>query len=135
MLPDSIKAVIMEKCYVAFTTVLPDYECMRTAKVSVYDLAAENVAVQVRMWMLDGHKTDVRTEYGEILFPKTPWEFFKQEYMPEWFKRRWPVKFRNYRYATAVHHHYVCPHTFPGEEPFLHYHWMGQMSGQIPTGE
>jgi len=125
------KSVVMEKCYVAFTALIPSYKCARTAKFSVQDYVGEQLAVAARMWLLDGHRTDVRKEYGAILFPKTPWQFFKQKYMPAWFKRMYPVQFQSHEYKTAVHYHYVCPHVSP-DEPYIHYRWMGIMSGQLP---
>lgn len=127
--------IIMEKCHVAFTALIPKYECFKTAKFSIADRAEEQLAVTATMWLLDGHKQDVRKVHGWIMFPSTPWQFFKQKYMPEWFKSRWPVEYKSNAYVTEIHHHYVCPHVSPDDDPCMHYAWMGHMSGQIEEQE
>jgi hypothetical protein len=63
----------------------------------------------LKTWILDGHK-EVRREQSPVLFPKTPWQFFKQRHFPAWLLDRFPVEYDKTYVTIAEHHHYVCPH-------------------------
>ena len=102
------------------------------------DRASQDLVLGLKVWLLDGYRRDIRTETDVIEFQKTPWQFFKQKYAPSWFVRRWPVVTENRQIRVSVHHHYVCPHvSVDGGDKlgnFIHFRWMGEMSGQIPEG-
>ena len=51
-------------------------------------------------------------EYDDIVrvYPTTMWEEFKRDFAPQWFKKRFPVKYsRDITHHTTKHYH-VCPH-------------------------
>lgn len=136
----SIKKFLFEKQYLAFHRLIPDMHLSRSqAELFTYlDHASTDVILALKAWFLDGHKRDVREVRADVEFPATPWEFFKQEYAPKWFLKRWPVKMQKTQYVCEVHHHHICPHVEAPEEysPHRHYLWMAEMSGQIgPRGQ
>ena len=131
---------MFERLMVAFHSILPDCQLLpQSAKIIENQLGnqIDQIVLRVNAWLLDGHKSDVRTEYDEIEFPATPWEFWKKEYAPKWFLARWPVKTSATKIRVAVHHHFVCPHVDPDnprEDAFKHYSWMAEQSGQKKGG-
>jgi hypothetical protein len=50
----------------------------------LYELSAKVLADQIAK---DYYEREVA-----FRFPATPWQFFKQQHLPEWFQNRWPVK-------------------------------------------
>lgn len=60
-------------------------------------------------WMLDAHK-EVRRDMTKVVFPASPWDFFKQEWFPAWALERWPAKYNATEVPFAEHHHHICPH-------------------------
>lgn len=103
--------------------------CGQNAIVSFVEQAQGSLVMAMRAWLLDGHTWDVRKETTDIEFPSTPWEFFKQRYMPRWFIKRYPVKMEVKRVVVAEHRHYLCPHLVV-EPDHMHYKWMAVQSGQ-----
>lgn len=138
--PVNVERITMEMLHVAFHCMLPDYPLLdQTAKLRVWEHAAGGIVMQLQAWLLDGHKQDKRVEYDEFEIPASPWEFLKQRYAPKWFLAKWPVKMETKRFKVAIHHHYVCPHVNkPVDDrngPYVHYAWMGKMSGQLRSDE
>jgi hypothetical protein len=85
--------------------------------------ATKYLVLSLRSFLLDGHKFD-RTQTVRIDTPATPWEFFKQEYMPKWFVKRFPVRVVTQHVVTQHDHHYMCPHlSVPSDKPH-HLYWM-----------
>ncbi len=121
---------------VAFWQALPEQypQLSNSAVVSVVEQVQGGLVMALRTWLLDGHKQDVRKETTDIEFPKTPWQFFKMVYMPDWFTRHWPVKMAVQKVTVAEHHHHLCPHLVV-EPGHLHYKWMAVQSGQWKDGD
>ena len=95
-------------------------------KMSIWeDKLTRALVFSLRSFLLDGHKLD-HTERVDIKTPATPWQFFKQQYMPGRFLRHWPVRFVTQQVTTVHHHHYMCPHmSVPSDKPH-HVYWMMQ---------
>ena len=134
---NKVQSLLFERTLIAFTKLIPEARIAEwQAGLSLRALPdiAEEFAAILRVWLLSGHKVDVLTESDTIDFPASPWQFFKQQYAPKWFLRRFPVVMETKHFRVAIHHHYVCPHVeVPNEKgPHVHYAWMGEMSGQIP---
>ena len=133
------RAIVMERLYVHFHKIIPDFYLARGQfeLVTRLDQAVAGIVAQLRGWLLDGHKCD-REETQIIEFPATPWQFFKQKYAPEWWLRYWPVRMSERRVLTAIHHHHICPHVAIEEDNLgaraVHFLWMGEASGQLPEG-
>ena len=129
------RKIVMEKCLVALHQFLPESELLiANHEAYVFEHHAGGLVLGLKAWLLDGHKLDKMPERSSIEFPETPWQFFKQEYAPKWFLKKFPVKNSVREITTAIHHHYLCPHVnVPKKE--VHFVWMGEMSGQIPTRE
>jgi hypothetical protein len=135
-----IEHILLEKTLLAFSRLIPKYrleEWQAGISVRQFPDIADEFSVILHAWFLNGHKTDNLTERDTFEFPASPWEFFKQEYAPKWFLRRYPVKMQTKEFRVSVHHHYVCPHIeVPNDKgPLVHYAWMGKMSGQISPDE
>ena len=73
-------------------------------------------------WLDSTHKT-VERETTVIHIPKTPWDFFKTEYFPEWLLKRFPANIERREIVTTEHHHYICPHTVRDKEA-KHFYFM-----------
>lgn len=85
--------------------------------------ATRYLVLTLRSFLLDGRKFD-HSETTAISTPATPWQFFKQEYMPKWFLKRYPVRVVTQHVVTEHHHHYMCPHlSVPSDKPH-HLYWM-----------
>lgn len=138
LLKNEIRDLLFEKTLLAFVKTMPEYriaEWQAGLYLRALSDVADEFAAILKIWFLNGHKTDVLTERDTIKIPASPWEFTKQRYAPKWFLRRWPVKTETKEFRVAVHHHYVCPHVeVPSDKGMnVHYAWMGKMSGQLPT--
>ena len=134
----NVEKLLFEKTLLAFAKTIPEYRVREwQAGLSLRELpdVAEEFAAILRVWFLSGHKVDVLTESDFIDFPASPWQFFKQQYAPKWVMRRWPVIVEAKHFRVAIHHHYVCPHVDvpDGKGSYVHYAWMGKMSGQLPV--
>ena len=134
---NKVQSLLFERTLIAFTKLIPEARIAEwQAGLSLRALpdVAEEFAAILRVWLLSGHKVDKLTERDTIDYPASPWQFFKQQYAPKWFLRRFPVVMETKHFRVAIHHHYVCPHVeVPNEKgPHVHYAWMGEMSGQIP---
>lgn len=44
-----------------------------------------------------GNKTEKISEIEEIKYPKNIWEYFKERYLPEFFIRKFPIKYETER--------------------------------------
>lgn len=55
---------------------------------SIIDLATEYMIIRVDRAIATQHM-----EGYVIQWPKNTWEFFKQDYMPKWFTKKFPVKY------------------------------------------
>lgn len=77
----------------------------------------------VKSWIIDGHK-EIRKETEKINFPATPWQHFKQVYVPKCFLKRYPVKFTTTEVQTAEHHHFLCPHVSMKDDRSKHMMWI-----------
>lgn len=63
-----------------------------TALFEVYEQTAEYMAMELRAYVLARKQVD---EYHNAVLevPATWWQHLKQDYFPEWYKRRWPIRF------------------------------------------
>lgn len=125
----SVPSFIAERLDIAFSVCVSKYlrECntvTQNMKLNIWeDKMTRDLIFGLRSFVLDGHK--VKHETKAIYTPSTPWEFFKQKYMPDWFLRRWPVRFVASQTVVVEHHnHYMCPHlSVPSDKPH-HIYWM-----------
>ena len=127
-----VKKAVFEQLHVAFWKVIPDYPAIgENAKMRLFELpdAVNEIVFQVNSWILDGHKVD-RLVPTEIEFPATVWDHWKMKHAPEWFIRRWPVKYTKLVVTKEIHQHYVCPHINAKEDRHPHIEWMHRQSGQ-----
>jgi hypothetical protein len=133
------RSILMDRLYLHFAKIIPDLAVARGQFeiATRMDHAMTGTVVQLRGWLLNGHKID-RADSNEIEFPASPWQFFKQQYAPKWWLRRWPVVIQMRTITVAIHHHYICPHVAVDPDNLRttdpHYLWMGEMSGQLPGG-
>lgn len=67
-----------------------------------YDTVARMFIATLRADLVKGWD---ETEYMHV--PATPWQMWKEWYMPDWFTKRWPVMYRAIRYVKTIR---VCPH-------------------------
>ncbi len=129
------RRVVADRCLVAFHRRMPECDLLlANHEVRMLEDQADGLVLGLSAWLLDGHKLDKMPQVDHIEFPSTPWQFFKQEYAPKWFLSRFPVKTQEREVITAIHHHYLCPHVNVPDKN-IHFVWMGEMSGQLPTKE
>jgi hypothetical protein len=70
------------------------------------------------LWGKNDKREDKRTETktADVSWPSTWWEHWKEQHAPDWFKKRWPVKYSGVKYDTEIIHHTtihetrICPH-------------------------
>ena len=125
-----IQELSFDRQELAMWRVLSDYPLLQNnAKIKVTEQAVGGLLFMLRAWCLDGHRQDIRKETEDIEFPATPWEFYKQEYAPNWFHKKCPVKTKTTRITVAEHHHHLCPHVVV-EDKWNHFKWMAVQSGQ-----
>jgi hypothetical protein len=127
------EALRLEMLHVAFHKQLPD--CLpleERSRFRMTEQAVGGIVASLSTWLLDGHRSDIRTEYDTIEYPSSPWQHLKQQYAPQWALKRWPVRMEEKQIRVSVHHHFVCPHASPKDKyPNDHMNWMGIMSGQL----
>ena len=124
-----VKKAVFERLQLAFWQTIPAIG--ENAKVDLREISylADKFLLSVRSWILDGHKVD-RIEPESIDFPKTPWDFWKQEHAPKWLLDRFPVKYQTTVINKNIHKHYVCPHVNVKNDDSVHFMWMAERSGQ-----
>ena len=70
---------------------------------------AEKLVTVLSSWCLSG-RIPTRTESVTVEWPDGVWQTFKNQYMPYWFNRKFPVRMKRQVFDTAQHHYFVCPH-------------------------
>lgn len=88
------------------------------------DWKLDAMIVQLHSYLLDAKKLD-KTDTLEYQTPATPWQFFKERYLPTWFLKRWPVQYATHRISYTCEKHYMCPH-LSTHETYPHAMWLAQ---------
>jgi hypothetical protein len=71
------------------TSMYVDASIFHDAKLEVVGQVAKDLCIRLTAYVYrNADKPSVT-----IKVPKTAWEHVKQEYAPEWFLKRWPVKY------------------------------------------
>lgn len=100
---------------------------MRVQKFYTHDLP-NYVTYAFTSFLGHVHKQD-KVETTLYKYPATVWEFFKDKYAPQWFLRRWPVRYESKKIATHIEKNFMCPHiAMPDMNP--HVLWL--MDSQDP---
>lgn len=69
----------------------------------------EAMVMQLISWCASGRIPDsTRTE--TFSYPDGVWQMFKDRHMPEWYKKRFPVRIKKETFKVETNHYFVCPH-------------------------
>jgi hypothetical protein len=85
----------------------------------------DQVIWEFRTWMLKkAHEKQIA--HNTILVPLTWWDHLKQDYLPNWFIQRYPVKYKTIEYTTHSTQNFICPHDDQAwtDDPTVHICWM-----------
>lgn len=81
-----------------------------TAEFKSYvDVVIDDMVAQITAWMAGG-KIPTNQSTQRVTYPDGVWQMFKQQYMPHWFTRKFPVRNKEVVVTTATNHYFVCPH-------------------------
>ena len=129
---------VLEQLQLAFwTTISKDFPPIgENSELFIRELsyAVDQILMQVRTWILDGHKIDM-IESTEIEFPATWWDHWKVDHAPKWLVRISPIKSKTIKVTKNIHQHYVCPHINMKDDRYPHIAWMYEGSGQKERNE
>jgi hypothetical protein len=91
-IPVRSNARVLDKRRVAVQNIMPA-GLKDVQAEEVRDWMYENLLVRLSAYVLTEQLAD---EYHPVSLglPATWWQHLKQDHAPEWFKRRWPVRFR-----------------------------------------
>jgi hypothetical protein len=56
-----------------------------------------------------GGKIPTNQSTQRVTYPDGVWQMFKQQYMPHWFTRKFPVRNKEVVVTTVTNHYFVCP--------------------------
>lgn len=89
------------------------------AELRRYELDySSEIVLELRTWVIGTKKTYTKP----FRFPAGIWQHIKQKYAPQWFLKRWPVKFDEFVTATEIYH--ICPHANVKWEDRAHIEFM-----------
>ena len=77
---------------------------------SVADITTQSIIQRLTLYLW-GNKVN-EEEYDDVVrvYPATMWEELKRDFAPQWWKKRFPVRYtRDITHHTTKHYH-VCPH-------------------------
>ena len=97
--------------------------------------ALQSLVIQMRSHILGQHHYQEYTVMQPI--PANWWETFKEEKMPDWYKKRYPVKRRFARHTITFDHKLLFPgidKKFPPEFGTIVFHSHSNDIGVIPGG-
>ena len=93
-LPDFIEAVKLEKLKIGLTTIISKEMLGLDPNVDIMvDWIHHDIVTRFRTYVWS---EKLQNEI-QMIYPKNIWQYFKQHYLPHWFKARFPVKFTNLR--------------------------------------
>jgi len=99
-----------EKVGVYIKATLSDFPGVaETAKVEFIKTQTVNMLAQIRAWLVGG-KIPSEPQYKVVQWPDGAWQMFKENHLPEWFKRKFPVRWHHEQFVIQTNHYFVCPH-------------------------
>jgi hypothetical protein len=89
---------------------LPDFPGVsESAKVEYYKSAFDGMIAQIQGWLVGG-KIPTEPLKKEVRWPDGAWQMFKELHLPEWFKKKFPVRYHTEEFTVQTNHYFVCPH-------------------------
>ena len=80
-----------------------------SAKISYHKAGLDNMIAQIQAWLVGG-KIPSEPQIKIVRWPDGVWQMFKQLHFPEWFKRKFPVRWHTEQFVIQTNHYFVCPH-------------------------
>jgi hypothetical protein len=69
----------------------------------------DNILARLTTWCVSGRIEDTVTTH-KVSYPDGVWQMFKENYLPWWFKEKFPVRMKTVEVRETVNHYFVCPH-------------------------
>ena len=84
------------------------------------DVVSENIIWQLTGYVL-GNKIHTESFDRTVkTYPATMWEELKEDFAPEWFLKRYPVRYHREITKKVTNHYHVCPHLdYPREKHII----------------
>ena len=80
-----------------------------TAKLNFYKCGIDNMIATLQSWIVGGKvPTDLQKKI--MRWPDGAWQMFKEQHMPHWFKKKFPVRWHEEVFVVQTNHYFVCPH-------------------------
>ena len=100
-----------ERLYLYVNQALSDYPALaqNSKLLNHVSLTLDQMVFQITTWCAAGRIPDnvfTRT----VSWPDGVWQTFKEKFMPEWFKTRWPVRMKSETFTVTHNTYFVCPH-------------------------
>jgi hypothetical protein len=130
-LPDGIddvqfQRIVLEKLRIAFQMHLGQMEFVRNhLELSAYvDEVARRMVLQVQSYILAMEKECERVAVT-VTVPRDWWEAVRERWIPKWWLKRWPVKYRTVTSGKDVKKYRVCPHVnVKTRDDTRHFEWL-----------
>jgi len=107
---ESYKQFTAEKVGIYLNTAFSDFPGVAaSAKFEYHKCATENMVAQIRAWLVGG-KIPSEPQKKTVSWPDGAWQMFKERHLPEWFKRKFPVRWHTEEFVIETNHYFVCPH-------------------------
>jgi len=109
--PDQeIEEIVLEKIRFGIRNVMPGSLRNELSMVSDWEIFSDSIIRQIHGYLL-GNKVNTE-EHDDVvkIYPATIWEELKEDFAPQWFLKRFPVRYiKEIRHRT-VNNYKVCPH-------------------------
>jgi hypothetical protein len=94
----------------------------------------EGLVYTMRAWCLAG-QVPGNTSHETVRWPKGWWQAWKDQYAPDWLKRRFPVRYAEKEIEKTVNVYFVCPHVHvPGYGDGMRQHLKFMATGSPQAG-
>lgn len=103
---------VAEKLPVYAHTVLSQYPLLGgNAEITLRQMSdsADQLVMMIKSWMIAG-RIPTNENSHTFSYPDGTWQTFKELHMPNWFKMKWPVRYKRETVTVTTNHYFVCPH-------------------------
>jgi hypothetical protein len=105
------RSITVERVHVYARQYLSQFPGLaESAKFDVHaSVIANQLVATITAWCMSGIIPS-NEETETVSWPDGVWQTFKMNCLPQWFKRRFPVRMASRKITTVTNHYFVCPH-------------------------
>ena len=101
-----------ERLHVQAHTILSQYPMLaENAELKMMQVndSVDQLVLMMKSWMLAG-RIPTNESSHTFSYPDGTWQMLKELHLPEWFKRKFPVRYKRETVTVTTNHYFVCPH-------------------------